>query len=144
MKEDSIKKEFLVPSDLSLVQKFSADVLSFLGPLKLDGGIVFDVKLCLEEALINAMKYGHKLQKELKVRLGVEYNEREVRISIEDQGEGFDPGKLVCCTESANLLKSRGRGVHLIRKLRDEVYYNKKGNAILMVKRLKREAGNRS
>src|SRR3990167_3786273 len=141
MKEDSIKKEFLVPSDLSLVQKFSADVLSFLGPLKLDGGIVFDLKLCLEEALINAMKYGHKLQKELKVRIGVEYNDREVRISVEDQGEGFDPQKLVRCTDGANVLRNHGRGVYLIHQLMDRVCYNEKANAILMVKRLDKEAG---
>ena len=141
MKENTLKKEFLVPSDLSLVQKSSAEVLSFLGPLKLDESHIFDLKLCLEEALINAMKYGHKLQKELKVRIGVEYNDREVRISVEDQGEGFDPQKLVRCTEGANVLRNHGRGVYLIHQLMDRVCYNEKANAILMVKRLDKEAG---
>lgn len=140
MKENTVKKEFLIPSDLSLVQKSSADVLSFLGPLKLEESHIFDIKLCLEEALINAMKYGHKLRKELKVRLSVEYNDQEVRISIEDQGEGFDPAKLVCCTEGSNVLRDHGRGIHLIHQLMDKVHYNEKGNVISMVKRLRKEA----
>ncbi len=144
MSEKSQRKEFLVPSDLSLVQKSSADVLSYLGPLRLDEPVVFDIRLCLEEALINAMKYGHKLKKELKVRLGVEYNDREIRIRVEDEGEGFDPRKLVNCTESKNVLKDCGRGVYLIRKLMDEVRYNEKGNAITMVKRLRAEGGMRA
>ena len=140
MKENSLKKEFLVPSDLSLVPKTSADVLSFLKARHLDESVVFDLKLCLEEALINAMKYGHKLRKDLKVRLGVECSDREVRISVEDQGEGFDPQKLVSCTEGTNLLKNHGRGVYLIHQLMDDVRYNPKGNAILMVKYLKNKA----
>ncbi len=106
----------------------------------MDESVVFDLKLCLEEALINAMKYGHKLRKDLKVRLGVECSDREVRISVEDQGEGFDPQKLVSCTEGTNLLKNHGRGVYLIHQLMDDVRYNPKGNAILMVKYLKNKA----
>lgn len=144
MKESITGKEFLVPSDLSLVQKSSADVLSFLGPLKLNDSVVFDLRLCLEEALINAMKYGHKLQKELKVRVGVEYNDREIRIRVEDQGEGFDPRRLANCTEGAHRMREHGRGVHLIHQLMDEVRYNPKGNAILMVKRFGGETEKKS
>ena len=141
MKKSIAKKEFQVPSALSEVQDASGRVLSFLKPLALSESFLFDIRLCLEEALINAMKYGHKLQKELKVRIGVEYNDREVRISVEDQGEGFDPQKLVRCTEEANVLKNHGRGIYLIHQLMDRVCYNEKANAILMVKRLNREAG---
>ena len=134
MKENYTKKEFRVSSDLSLVRKASSKVLQFLKPLGLSDAHVFDIKLCLEESLINAMKYGSELKKNLKVRLTAEYSGREVRLTVEDQGSGFDPKTLADCTKGNNLLRNRGRGVYLIHQLMDEVQYNPKGNRICMVK----------
>jgi len=138
MKENSTKKEFLVPSDLSEVQRVSLEALSFLKPLALGEAVLFDIRLCLDEALVNAMKYGNQLKKELKVRLSMEYDQNEIRMLVEDQGEGFDPKKIKNCTEGENVLRGHGRGLHLIHQLMDEVRYNPKGNAILMVKSLKK------
>ena len=140
MKKSITRKEFQVPSVLSEVQKASGKVLSFLKPLALSEAFLFDIKLCLEEALINAVKYGNKLKDELSVRLEVEYDEAEVRIRVEDQGEGFKPKNLRSCTEDENLLKNNGRGVYLIHQLMDKVVYSPKGNSLLMVKFLKRES----
>lgn len=137
MKESSKKKEFSVPSDLCEVHRVSSETLSFLKPLALNEATLFDIRLCLEEALINAMKYGNQLKKELKVRLTVEVDPKEVRLTVADQGQGFDPKKIKDCTECDNILRGHGRGLHLIHRLMDEVKYNSKGNSILMVKSLK-------
>ena len=135
-----MKKKFQVDSDLSIVQKTSQDVLSFLRPLPLEDSVLFDIRLCLEEALINAMKYGNGLRKEVPVELDVEFAENEIRITVKDQGPGFDPKKLEACTDEKNLFRDRGRGVYLIHQLMDEVRYNEKGNSLLMVKSLKKES----
>ncbi len=137
MRESGKKKEFRIPSVFSEVQKTSAKVLRFLKPLDLDETACFDMRLCLEEALINAMKYGHKMQKSLKVRLVVEYDTQKVSFLIEDQGQGFKPENIKDCTKEDNLLNSRGRGVYLIRQLMDKVSYNAEGSALHMVKFLK-------
>ena len=137
-----MKKEFQVSSDLSQVQRVSTKVLVFLKPLNLTEGWIFDIRLCLEEALINAMKYGNNLRKDLKVRLLVEYDDKSIRIQIEDQGKGFNPKKIEDCTKKDNLLRSRGRGVYLIHRLMDKVRYNSKGNTLLMVKCLTKTTRN--
>lgn len=131
-----MKKKFQVASDLAVVQSTSQDVLTFLKALPLNEAALFDIRLCLEEALINAMKYGNKLQKEVPVELDVEADEKQVSITVKDQGPGFDVSKLDCCTDEQNLYKNHGRGVHLIHQLMDEVRYNDKGNTLLMVKKL--------
>ncbi len=138
MKKSITKKEFQVPSVLSEVQKASEKVLGFLRPLALSEAFLFDIRLCLEEALINAMKYGNKLREDLAVRLEAEYDQDEVRIRVEDQGEGFEPGSLRRCTEGENLLRNSGRGVYLIHQLMDKVVYSPKGNSVLMVKFLRK------
>ncbi len=135
-----MKKKFQVDSDLAIVQKTSQDVLSFLKALSLGEAVLFDIRLCLEEALINAMKYGNKLQKNIPVELDVEGGEEEVRITVKDQGPGFDVSKVADCTEEKNLYRNSGRGVYLIHQLMDEVKYNEKGNALLMVKKIQGNA----
>ena len=143
MKKSITKKEFQVPSVLSEVQKASEKALSFLKPLALSEAFLFDIRLCLEEALINAMKYGNKLKEELQVKLAVECVDDEIRIMVEDQGEGFDVQGLKDCTNGENLMRNHGRGVYLIHQLMDKVIYNAKGNRLLMVKFLK-PAGSKS
>jgi serine/threonine-protein kinase RsbW len=134
-----VRKKFQVDSDLSIVQKTSQDVLSFLTPASLEAAVLFDVRLCLEEALINAMKYGNGLQKEVPVELDVEFTESQIRITVKDQGPGFNPKKLEDCTDEKNLFRNRGRGVYLIHQLMDEVRYNEKGNCLLMIKSLTKQ-----
>ena len=136
MAKNPEKKEFLIPTDLSEVQKASSKVLAYLKPLDLGEPNLFDIRLCLEEALINAMKYGNRLQKDLKVRLVVEVEPgSELRFTVEDKGPGFDVKNIEDCTRKENLLKNRGRGVYLIHQLMDDVKFNAKGNAVQMIKR---------
>ena len=113
----------------------------FLKPMSLSEAVVFDIRLCLEEALINAMKYGNKLRGDLDVELEVEASPKEVRLTIQDQGSGFDVKKLADCTDEENLFRNHGRGVYLIHQLMDEVRYNEKGNQLVMVKSLKKAGG---
>lgn len=140
MKKNGPKKEFQIPSLLSEVQKTSERVLLFLKPLALTEALSFDIRLCLEEALINAMKYGNKLKADLKVKLEVEFAADEIRITIKDHGEGFDYKNLKNCTREKDLLRNSGRGVYLIHQLMDQVVYNTKGNRLVMVKFLKNTA----
>ena len=140
MKKGSPKeavKNWLVPSDLSEVSRVSAEVLVFLAPLDLTEACSFDVRLCLEEALINAMKYGNGLRREIPVDLQVGYNGGKVWIRMEDRGEGFDFKKIGDCTKDENRMKQGGRGVYLIHQLMDEVKYNSRGNGVLMIKSIR-------
>ena len=137
-----MRKKFQVASDLANVQKTSQEVVSFLKPLLLSEAALFDIRLCLEEALINAMKYGNRLCGDLSVDLEVEAGPEEVRLTVQDQGPGFDVKNLEDCTEEKNLFRNRGRGVYLIHQLMDEVRYNEKGNRLVMVKSLKNTRGN--
>lgn len=137
------KKEFLLPSDLAEVRRASERVLEHLGPLALSEAVRFDIRLCLEEALINAMKYGNQFKKDRRVRLEVECLGDELRFTVEDEGAGFDPKKLKNCTDEENLLENHGRGVYLIHQLMDKVQYNEKGNRLVMVKNLKNQSAQR-
>lgn len=137
-----MKKKFQIASELVNVQKATRRVLSFLKPLLLGEAALFDIRLCFEEALVNAMKYGNGLRGDLSVDVEVEFDGDELRLTVQDQGPGFEVEKLEDCTEEKNLFRNYGRGVYLIRQLMDEVCYNEKGNRLVMVKSLSKNRGN--
>ena len=63
----------------------------------------------------------------------------EVRYTIRDEGNGFDPATVPDPTKAENLLMVSGRGIMLMRTFMDEVKFNAKGNAVTLVKRAESE-----
>jgi len=58
----------------------------------------------------------------------------EVRYTIRDEGNGFDPDSVADPTAAENLLAVSGRGIMLMRTFMDEVKYNAKGNSVTLIK----------
>lgn len=133
-----MKKEFILTSDLSVIKKVSQQVLDALEPAGFDSEARYDVRLCLEEALVNAIQHGNKLDANKVARLAVELDAEKVTLIVEDEGAGFDPKRVSDCTKKENLLKTGGRGVFIIQKYMDKVLYNDKGNRVTMMKYIKK------
>lgn len=83
--------------------------------------------LTASEAVTNAMKHGNKMDASKKVVVTATVDENAVQISVEDEGEGFDPEALPDPLDPANLLKASGRGVFLMKTYCNEVSYAKNG-----------------
>lgn len=128
---------FEIPSDPQYIKQASDRVLDSLKALKLDEDILFDVRLCLEEAIINAMRYGNKFNKDLPVSIGYSLSADRLEITVRDRGAGFNYTDLLDPTATENILKPGGRGLLLIKNLMDEVKFNDRGNEIKMVKYLR-------
>lgn len=93
-----------------------------------------NVKLALVEAITNAMEHGNKWNDQLKIRLTADVSQEELRVTVEDEGQGFTVDLLPDPTSPMHLLQERGRGVFLMRAIMDEVRFNKKGNKATLVK----------
>lgn len=93
----------------------------------------------LTEALSNAMLYGNSRDPSKRVRVEVCFTRGRIQACVTDQGAGFDPSSVPDPTQPENLAKPCGRGLFLMRKLMDEVWYNDQGNQVTLV--LKLEAG---
>lgn len=125
---------FEIPSDPKYIKEVSGRVLDSIKHLKLDKDIVFDIRLCLEEAIINAIKYGNKCNKDLPVYVSHSFANGKLEITIRDKGKGFNYADIPDPRSNGNILKHGGRGLFLIRNLMDEVKFNDSGNEIKMVK----------
>ncbi len=85
---------------------------------------------CLNEAAINAIVHGNKLDASKKVIVNAEVDGRRIVWTVTDEGEGFDYNKLPDPTAPENLENLTGRGVFIIRHLADQYIFNAKGNEV--------------
>jgi serine/threonine-protein kinase RsbW len=95
---------------------------------------IFAVHLALEEAFLNAITHGNKMDPGKKVRIDYSVSADKVEIDIMDQGEGFDPETVPDPRLGQNLYKTAGRGLLLISSYMDVVEFNEQGNHVHIVR----------
>ena len=103
-----------------------------------DADSQFAIKLALEEALINAIKHGNKLDKRKLVQVEWRVSPAAVEITIEDEGPGFDRKKVPNPTDETNLEKLTGRGILLIESYMTDVQWSNGGRRVKLVKKNER------
>ncbi|HRJ50750.1 MAG: ATP-binding protein [Phycisphaeraceae bacterium] len=122
-----------VANDRVQIDRAIEQVAAALDRFGYDKASRFAVKLSLQEGLANAIFHGHKdLPPATPVRLEYSVSPSEVRLSISDQGPGFDPGSVPDPTLDENLERPCGRGIMLIRSYMTEVSYGPGGNRVDM------------
>jgi serine/threonine-protein kinase RsbW len=95
-----------------------------------------DLQLALEEGLANAVKHGNQLDPAKQVKVECQLlDDCIIRVTIEDEGLGFNPDEVPDPTDFENLDKPSGRGIVLMRAFMDEVLYNDRGNQLTFCKR---------
>lgn len=127
-----------IPSKLEAIQAFIGSFIKTLQAMSIDEGDLFAVRLSLEEALVNAMKHGNKMNAASTIGITAQLKKDTLELTIKDRGEGFDHQKLSDPTQKENIDKLSGRGVHLMKNLMDTVEFFDKGSGIRLVKSLKK------
>lgn len=84
------------------------------------------------EAVNNAIKHGNRDNFQKLVDVEIEYDKDEIRITVTDEGEGFNPEGIPDPTMPENIEELSGRGVFLMTKLSDSIKFNEKGNSVTM------------
>lgn len=95
--------------------------------------------IALTELGNNAINHGNKRDPHKRVHLKITSQPGEVRISVSDEGGGFNPDNLKNPLDPENLLNESGRGVFIVRSLMDEVDFSftDRGTTVTIVKRSK-------
>jgi serine/threonine-protein kinase RsbW len=126
-----------IPSEIKLLRNVSSEILESLAPYKMEDAALFDIRLCIEEAVRNAIVHGNNCDKNRDVEVSYVVEHDKLIIEVADQGKGFDHKHLPDPTVEDNITRNNGRGVYLIKRLMDIVEYNESGNRLKMVKYLK-------
>ena len=127
--------EVTIPSDTAEGQAVQDRIIRLLEQREFPARDVFGVRLAVEEALVNAIKHGNEMDPTRQVKIACRVTEEKVRITVEDEGEGFRPEDIPDPTAEENLEKPSGRGIMLMRAFMNLIEYNERGNRVTLEKR---------
>ncbi len=108
-------------ANIDLVDVVAEALLRFAS---LDSESVERLGLAIREAVANGVQHGNSEDPAKRVTVSFVLNQEQVKIQIQDEGEGFDLGSLPDPLDPQNLFKPRGRGILLMNSFMDEVEYN--------------------
>ena len=119
----------------------TADCLDRLGAEHhLAPEMIADMQVALDEVLTNIMKYAYTDNAEHEIHIRLRVIDSVLEAAIEDDGAPFDPLAIPAPDVSAPLRERRvgGVGIHFVRKLMDEVTYERAGgrNRLVLRKRV--------
>jgi serine/threonine-protein kinase RsbW len=115
------------------VERVQREVEAAIRARGYDDDAAFAIRLCLEEALVNAFRHGNRLEPGLTVDFRADIADDTCIFEVQDQGEGFDPAGVPDPTADENLEIPSGRGIMLMRAYMSEVAYLDPGNRLRMV-----------
>lgn len=94
------------------------------------------LRLCLDEALVNAIVHGNEADPGVPVRAVLGRRGDAWVVRIDDQGPGFDASQVPDPEDPASLLLEHGRGIRLMLEWLDELAFYRRGASSWMARRL--------
>ena len=125
---ESHKYSFELKNDLSELEALCKHLNKFGQLAGLSEACITDVNICLDELLTNIVSYGFEDDLEHIIWFTMELDNQVLTLSIEDEGIPFNPLEKKAPEVPADLTDVRigGLGIHIIRKLMDDIRYNRK------------------
>jgi len=98
-----------------------------------------EVRLGLQEALVNAAKHGNKLDPGKTVLVSFSISANQYWWVISDQGSGFKPpdDPAVPCECLPDAEAECGRGLYILYQIFDQVQWNNQGTELRLCKRVR-------
>ncbi|MGH7176524.1 MAG: ATP-binding protein [Tepidisphaeraceae bacterium] len=124
-----------IPSDYAAARDVQKRILDDVRGHNFSQDCVFAIQLALEEALINAIKHGNKLDPSKHVHVEAAISPDQAEIIIEDEGPGFQRSNVPDPTLEQNLEKCSGRGILLIEAYMNSVTWSNQGRRVRMIKK---------
>jgi len=132
--EAPISRSMVVESKPSAIVGVCKEILSKLENNGFSKEDIFAVHLAVEEAFLNAVKHGNKMDAAKNVKIDYSLDPDKIEISMADEGDGFEPEAVADPRWGDGLYKPEGRGLLLMNSYMDVVRFNERGNCVYMVR----------
>jgi serine/threonine-protein kinase RsbW len=125
-----MEKEINIPSRIENLREVEKLIDEVTNECKLSSDKYGNVFIATLEAANNAILHGNKLDENKDVNIKFTWSEKELNLTVIDQGKGFDYKNIPDPTSPENVEKVNGRGVFLMLKLADKIVFNKNGRIV--------------
>ena len=131
-----------IGDDIGEVAKVKAAFAEFADAQALPDAIRRGMKVVLDELLTNTIRYGFAEQEGGEVTIDVELRQGRLSVTLTDDGQPFNPLEMAA-PDTELPVETReigGLGILLVRKMMDEVSYQRRAdrNVVILAKRLER------
>ena len=124
------KIQIKIPSVLENIKVVESFIDNVKETYQINDDIYGNIMVAVTESVSNSIIHGNKLDKNKEVNLMLILKSSDIKIIIEDEGDGFDVEKIPDPTHPNNLQNPCGRGIFLIKHLCDNVSFNDNGKKI--------------
>jgi anti-sigma regulatory factor (Ser/Thr protein kinase) len=133
-------KDFAIRNDLAELETLADAVVHYCRENRISDEISYEVRLALEEAVSNTIKYGYEDQQIHMIHIRIGNENHDLILEIEDDARAFNPLE----APDPDLLlpvekKPIGQlGIYLMRAVMDDIDYKRTGdkNILQMKKRI--------
>ena len=134
-----MRKSIVLPNDTQEVPRLNAFVEEVCQSVGFDEMVTMQVKVAVEEAVVNVMKYAYPPGQHGDVTIEAASNDVRLKFTIIDSGKPFDPTvhAEVDTTLSAKQRNIGGLGIHIMRQNMDSINYERMDNLNVLTLRKK-------
>ena len=129
---------FKLKSDISELKTLCQHLNHFVQIYGLSDSLISEINICLDELFTNIVLYGFEDDLEHIIRFRINFNDNALILNIEDNGIPFNPLIKKDSDLPADINKANigGLGIHIVKKLMDDIWYERKrGKNRLTLKR---------
>ena len=140
--EDGMRPGFrmTIGADLGEVAGVHAAFAEFADAHAVPASIRRSVNVVLDELLTNTISYGFAGRERGEVTIAVELRTDRLSVTLTDDGKPFDPFGMAAPDTAPSVEERRigGLGIHLVRRMMDEVSYHRRAdrNVVILAKLL--------
>lgn len=116
--------------NLRVVEKMIDEISS---ECNLSSEIYGNILIATLEAANNAIMHGNKLDEGKMVNINCILENDQLKVSVKDQGKGFDYSNIPDPTSPENIENINGRGVFLMEKLSDKIEFFDNGSKVELI-----------
>ncbi len=129
--EDATRER--IPADFARAHQIRDGILSLVEEAGYDPTSAFAIRIALDEAISNAIRYGCCRDSAKHIRFCYKVESDMVVLEIDDGGSGFALDAIPDPTMDERLECPSGRGIFLMRSFMTKVRFNKCGNCVTML-----------
>ncbi len=136
--ESTLNETLTLKNDVREVAALSNFQKSFYEKMNLEKSLARQLRLAVEEAVVNVIEYAYPAGTEGSVDITMMSDGHWLKVVIDDSGVAFDPTveKKADTTLSVEERRIGGLGIHLVRELMDSINYERvNGHNILTMKK---------
>ncbi len=116
-------EELVLPNELDVLEQVDSLAGKYAKLAGFDDGPLIEIAIAVVEAVTNAVVHGNDMSEATQVTIRFEWSPGTFKLTVHDEGRGFDLDKVFDPTDPERCMGVSGRGIYIMREVMDSVVF---------------------